>query len=214
MQYIVKLLLLLPHFAGWACSYFFNAKLKFLFSLIKAEFITELYRRQFCSFGKGSKIHSITSILSPERISIGKDTRIGRMALLRCFDAEGESGLSSIVIGDNSSIGDMSTITSTKKITIGNGVLTGRMVIITDNSHGHTNVPEELDISPIYRPVISNGEVIIDDNVWIGEKASIMPGVHIGIGSIIAANAVVTKDVPSYTIVGGCPAKIIKTMKK
>lgn len=56
----------------------------------------------------------------------------------------------------------------------------------------------------------SKGDIIVDDDVWIGYGATIMSGVHIGQGAVIAAGAVVTKDVPSYSIVGGVPAKIIK----
>lgn len=58
------------------------------------------------------------------------------------------------------------------------------------------------------------GEVIIDDYVWIGVRAIILPGVHIGEGAVIAAGAVVTKDVPPYTIVAGVPAKEIKKRMK
>lgn len=56
----------------------------------------------------------------------------------------------------------------------------------------------------------SNGPIIVDDDVWIGYRATILSGVHIGQGAIIAAGAVVTKDVPPYSIVGGVPARIIK----
>ncbi len=56
---------------------------------------------------------------------------------------------------------------------------------------------------------ISKGNILIDDDVWIGAKATIMSGVHINQGAIIAAGAVVTKDVPPYAIVGGVPAKVI-----
>ena len=54
------------------------------------------------------------------------------------------------------------------------------------------------------------GDIIIDDDVWIGYGATIMSGVHISQGAVIAAGAVVTKDVPPYAIVGGVPAKVIK----
>ena len=57
---------------------------------------------------------------------------------------------------------------------------------------------------------ISKGNIIIDDDVWIGFGATIMSGVHIGQGAVIAAGSVVTKDVPPYAIVGGVPAKVIK----
>lgn len=54
------------------------------------------------------------------------------------------------------------------------------------------------------------GDTVIGNDVWIGYNATIMPGIHIGDGEIIATNAVVTKDVPSYSIVGGNPAKLIR----
>lgn len=57
---------------------------------------------------------------------------------------------------------------------------------------------------------ISKGDIIIDDDVWLGTNSTIMSGVHIGQGAVVAAGAVVTKDVPPYAIVGGVPAKIIK----
>jgi acetyltransferase-like isoleucine patch superfamily enzyme len=52
--------------------------------------------------------------------------------------------------------------------------------------------------------------VTIEDNVWIGDKATILPNVHIGKGAIIAANAVVTHDVPAYAVAAGNPARIIQ----
>ncbi len=64
------------------------------------------------------------------------------------------------------------------------------------------------------RPVKSKGSIVIGDNVWIGDKATILPGVIIGDGAVIAANAVVSKDVPAYCVAGGNPAKIIKQAKK
>lgn len=56
----------------------------------------------------------------------------------------------------------------------------------------------------------SKGDIIIDDDVWIGYGATIMSGVHVAQGAVIAAGAVVTKDVPAYAVVGGVPAKVIK----
>lgn len=58
--------------------------------------------------------------------------------------------------------------------------------------------------------VVSKGDIIVDDDVWIGYGATIMSGVHIGQGAVVAAGAVVTKDVPPYAIVGGVPANVIK----
>ena len=58
----------------------------------------------------------------------------------------------------------------------------------------------------------SKGDIIVDDDVWIGYRATVMSGVHIGQGAVVAAGAVVTKDVPENTIVGGIPTKVIKSI--
>ena len=57
---------------------------------------------------------------------------------------------------------------------------------------------------------LSKGDIVVDDDVWIGYGATILSGVHIGQGAVVAAGAVVTKDVPPYAVVGGVPAKVIK----
>ena len=88
----------------------------------------------------------------------------------------------------------------------------GRRVTITDNSHGKNTSYVEFQLSPCKRNIYSKGPVIIEDNVWIGDKATILAGVKIGFGSIVGANSVVTKDVPPYSIVGGVPAKILSTL--
>lgn len=61
---------------------------------------------------------------------------------------------------------------------------------------------------------MSKGPVIIGQNVWVGDKATILPGVTIGDGAVIGANSVVTKDVPPYSIVGGNPAKVLKQLNR
>ena len=98
-------------------------------------------------------------------------------------------------------------------ITIGDGLLTGRYVYIGDNSHGGLTAEESL-LPPAQRKLISKGEIVIGNNVWIGDKATILAGVHIGDNVIVAANAVVTKDVQSNNVVAGVPAVVIKTLKR
>lgn len=145
-------------------------------------------------------------------ISIGQNTIIGRNVCLQCWDKyKNESFYLELSIGHNSSIRDDGHITCCNKILIGNGVRIGPKVLITDNSHG-ASTRELLELNPIERPLFSKGPVIIEDNVWIGEKASIMPNVKIGKGAIIGANSVVTKDVSSYSIVGGNPARVLKQL--
>lgn len=112
-------------------------------------------------------------------------------------------------IGNNCNFGAYNHITCANSITIGNNLLTGKWVTITDNSHGSTDL-QTLQVPPALRPVVSKGAVVIYNNVWIGEKVTILPNVTIGEGAVIAANSVVTKDVPPFSIVAGNPARIIK----
>lgn len=160
---------------------------------------------------EGSLIYPY-QIKGEKYISIGKGTTIHKGVILTAWDKYGQQIFNpSIVIGENTNIGEYAHITACKEIIIGNNVLTGRRILISDNSHGNLS-KEEIDIPPIQRPLHVKGSVIIEDNVWIGERACILSGVHIGKGAIIAANAVVTHDVPAATIVGGVPAKIIKSI--
>lgn len=110
-------------------------------------------------------------------------------------------------------LGEDTFITASNRIVIGRNSLFGRMVTVTDNSHGTTSI-EDLSKAPHLRMVISKGEVVVGENVWIGDKATILPGVHIGNGAVVGANAVVTKDVPPFCVVGGIPAKILHCVKE
>lgn len=114
-----------------------------------------------------------------------------------------------LIIGDNTSFNYYCHVGCINRIEIGNNVLIGSRVLITDHSHGKL---ERTDVPFAKRKLISKGPVIIEDNVWIGENACIMPGVHIGTGSIIGANAVVTHDVPAYSLAVGAPAKVVKQL--
>lgn len=140
-------------------------------------------------------------------ITIGKNTRVDRHNILTAWFLTNKEP--ELKIGDNCDIGQYNHITCVNKVVIGNGVLTGRWVTITDNSHGNSSI-ESMIQRPALRKVESKGEVIIEDNVWIGDKCTILPHVHIGKGVVVAANSVVTKDVPDFCVVGGNPAKILK----
>ena len=172
-------------------------------------------RGRFAAFGKGSRIYPRAALLVGEQyIHIGKDVTIGQQIQLTAWDRFGDQVFTpQIVIGDGASIGDDAHITAVNRIEIGRNVLTGKHVLITDNAHGAVDAAL-LETAPNKRPLISKGPVIIEDNVWIGEKASILPGVHIGRGAIIGAGAVVTKDGPAGTMAIGVPARIVKIEKQ
>lgn len=163
----------------------------------------------FASFGKTSRIAKGVTLLGGANISIGNKCFIGQYSSLTVWTEESDKEHPEMIIGDSVSIGAFNHITCTNRIVIGDGVLTGKFVTVTDNSHGNTDY-ESLHIKPNDRDVVSKGSVVIGINVWIGDKATILPGVTIGDGAVIAANAVVTKDVPTYSVVAGNPARIIK----
>ena len=181
---------------------------------IYARVYTGWLYRYFKHFGNSVIVPPIRHFKGGKYISVGEGTTLGKNMVLTAWDKyEGESFLPEITIGNGCSIGDDAHITAINSIIIGNNVLTGKKILITDNSHGAA-VRELMDIFPIRRPLYSKGPVIINDNVWIGEKASIMPGVKVGKGSIIAANSVVAKDVPDYCVAAGIPAEIISRMSE
>lgn len=172
-------------------------------------------QRYACRLGNSTLIISGEITLRCEDcIMIGNRTRIDNGSVITAWKRtpDGTTHNPIISIGKECSIGEYNHITSTNKIIIGDHLLTGRWVTITDNSHGDTDYASLLT-NPIMRIVKSKGPVIIGNNVWIGDKATILPGVTIGDGAVIAANAVVTKDVPAYSVVGGNPARIIKQAK-
>lgn len=109
-----------------------------------------------------------------------------------------------IEIGDNSGIGVNCLMSG--PVRIGNDVMIGPDVIILTLSHrfDRLDVPMRVQGSREAEPVV------ISDDVWIGTRAIILPGVSVGRGAIVGAGAIVTRDVPEYAIVGGNPARIIK----
>lgn len=171
-------------------------------------------RRGFQKFGKSSRIRPTFNVLLGEKyMSIGEECYIGKDVQLTATDCfEDQVFTPKITIGNNCSIHDYAHVTAINEIRIGNNVRTGKNVLITDNSHGVSSY-ELLETAPNYRPLYSKGPVIIEDNVWIGAKSSIMPGVRIGRGAIIGAGSIVTKDIPDFALAAGNPAKVIRIMK-
>jgi len=118
-----------------------------------------------------------------------------------------------IEFGENVQVNDYVHIAAVESIKIGNNVLIASKVFITDHNHGnygdapysHSNPT----VAPQNRP-LTKKPVVIEDNVWIGEFVTILPGVTIKEGSIIGAMSVVTKTIPPYSIAVGIPAKVIK----
>lgn len=167
-------------------------------------------RPQFSKMGNHTIFEKTGYLKGLKYISIGDNVHFDSMIFLTAWDRfAGETFSPRISIGDNCSFGAFNHITSINRIIIGDGCLVGKFVTISDNNHGNTEF-SSLMISPMKRKLVSNGGIIIGKNVWIGDKATILGDVEIGEGAVIAANAVVTSNVDSYSVVAGCPAKVIK----
>lgn len=129
-------------------------------------------------------------------VKCGRNINVERGALFSSYNLE---------IGDNSGIGINSRLHTEGGIIIGKDVMMGPEVVIMTQNHKHSNVNIPMIEQGNYRE-----PVIIEDDVWIGTRVIILPGVRIGKSSIIGAGAVVTKDIPPFSIAGGNPAKVIK----
>ena len=110
-------------------------------------------------------------------------------------------------IGEYTFIGRGTEIEVSRRVTIGKGVLIAPGVFITDHNHA-------LKLgAPMFQQRGEEAEVVIGDDVWIGANAVVLCGVTIGEGAVVAAGAVVNRDVEPYAIVGGVPAKPIGSRK-
>jgi len=141
-------------------------------------------------------------------ISNGFTTGIG--CRLEAYPVDNKS--KTLIIGKNVQINDYVHITAMQSVKIGDNVLLASKIYISDCTHGFYEGGTN-DSSPLEPPQSRKykmNPVVIEDNVWIGEFVSILPGVTIGKGSIIGANSVVTRNIDENCIAVGSPARIIK----
>jgi acetyltransferase-like isoleucine patch superfamily enzyme len=152
-------------------------------------------------------------ILGSQYIQIGENFLSFAGLRIEAYDKHmGNIYTPKIIIGNDVSLNYDCHIGSINRITIGNNVLMASKIFITDHFHGDIN-SNFLKTPPAKRIIFSKGPVIIEDNVWIGEGAAIMPNVKIGRNSIIGANAVVTNDIPPNCVAGGVPARVIRRLE-
>lgn len=165
--------------------------------------------RTFLVFKKARLIRFPIDIRGKKFIEIGKGFTTGVGCRIEAYP-EGNKKI--LFIGDNFQMNDYVHITAMESVQIGKNVLFASKIYISDCSHGSYN-GDKNDSSPLQiptdRPMYSK-PVIIEDNVWLGEFVSVLPGVKIGKGTIVGANSVVSKSLPENVIAVGIPAKPIK----
>jgi len=158
------------------------------------------YRKRLKRLGVGASLEVGLQIIGPQNVSVGEQFSCMR----DCFLAAGDGR---IEIGDrvrfNTNVHMNACIRG--RIVLGNDVLVGPNVVMRTSDH----VTTALD-RPITQQGHISGEIIVEDDVWLGGNVSLVGGVHVGRGAVVAAGAVVIHDVEPYTIVGGVPARFIK----
>jgi len=170
----------------WVCAFRF-IRLKVLHPHIKTEgFVflgpkVELYARK----GYG-------------RLTLGRWVFIGKGNAIRCHEGN-------LRIGDKVVFGAKNTINCYMDIEIGNDCIFADWIYMCDFDHRY----EDMTI-PIKNQGIVKSPVKLEGDIWIGEKSTILRGVTVGSGSVIASHALVNRDVPRNSIVGGVPAKVLK----
>lgn len=195
-------------YIGYLLHFFYPAKLSEYMQATVAHIYTGYLSAYFGHIGHNSVFAFRMSLhRGASRISIGNNVQIEKGAEMYTWSSNAR-----IIIGNDCQLRTYFKISAYDSILIGNGLLTGTNVLITDNSHGATEIAQ-LRINPNCRPVYSKGPVEIGNNVWIGNNVCIMPNVKIGDGVIIGANSVVTHDIPPYSVAAGCPAHVIKTLQ-
>lgn len=142
----------------------------------------------------------------PGGIRIGERTILMHGAILHVYNFR-DLPSAGIRIGDDSLIGEYSVIRGQGGVTIGDRVYTSPLVQILAVNH----VFDDPSVPFIDQGITALG-VVIEDDVWIGAGAIVLDGVQVGEGAVISAGAVVTKDVPPHTVVGGIPARVLKTI--
>lgn len=178
------------------------------------------HRLRLGALGEGTEIEPGVSLQYPERIHLGAGTRLGRHVTIRA-NTQDSSGIrignqvlvqdgvvinanqGSVSIGDRCWLGPFCLVYGNGGVRIGKDVLVAGHTSINSISHR----AERCDI-PINAQGLICAPVVIEDDVWIGLNAVILQGITLGRGAIIGAGAVVTRDVPPWSIAVGVPARV------
>lgn len=168
------------------------------------------------SAGPGTVVAMPSSLLNPERLHIGRDTYIHPYCRIEIITANPHLDGAAlnhndarIEIGDRCVINSFTHIGAMTRIVMGNDVGIASGVCIEDHHYIYEGASSG---APLKKQPFRTAEVILEDGCMIGEHAVILPGVTIGANSWVGANAVVTEDVPPYSIVAGVPARVVRQM--
>ncbi len=152
-------------------------------------------------YGHSARVVGRPRIENHGHITLGDDVLLRSANLaLELYTAPGAE----IVVGNRCIINSGASLAATKSIILGNRVYLGTLVFIMDSNFHDVH---DRQVHPPGRPVV------LEDDVWIGVKATVLPGVRIGRGSVVGAHSLVTRDVPPYTLVAGSPARVLRSLR-
>ena len=179
-------------------------------------FMDSVYSRIIAARLQGAKNLRVfgrpVMITGGKNITVGDNVEICRLARIDAITYYPNTGqhFEPVLKLENNVVVQVSChIGCINRVEIGEYTTMGARTYITDHTHG-TVEPEDLKFPPRHRKLHSKGPVKIGKYVAIGEGCIILPGVTIGDHSVIGANAVVTKDIPPYSVAAGNPAKVLK----
>jgi acetyltransferase-like isoleucine patch superfamily enzyme len=151
--------------------------------------------------------HGVYLHACPNGIRIGAESYVMKNAILHVYNFR-DLPNAGITIGERSLIGEACILRGQGGITIGNDVYLAPLVQILAVNHVYHDTTR-----PISHQGITAQGIVVEDGAWIGGSAIILDGVRIGCNAVVGAGAVVTKDVPPYTIVVGNPARIVRDLQ-
>lgn len=177
------------------------------FSKFKAAMKKYFIGRKFKLFGKNVVLMQPCMITNPDYIEIEDNVFIREYSRIEAIKFDGRTNYKPLLrIRRGAHIEQFFHVGACEYVEIGENVLIAGRVYISDHNHRFS----EIDKPILAQGIEAGGKVVIEENAWLGEGCVILPGVTVGKNSIIGSNAVVTKDVPPYSIAVGIPAKIIK----
>ena len=178
------------------------------YKLKRAQIFTRILRADFGDIGKGTIIYPPFHSNNASGVYMGANCQMhpgGWIDTINEYSGVKHTGR--IEIGDGSYFGYRVSIAACRKMIIGKNVVCADNVYISDFLHGF----EDINLPILITPLVSAGPIVIEDQVWLGQRVCVLPNVRIGRHSVVGANSVVTKDIPAYLIAVGIPAKVIKT---
>jgi len=159
--------------------------------------------RQLRHLGAGAHVVGPFRLDGADRVSLGAGTFVQEGAWLYACPIDQHPA--SLVIGEGCVFGYRNHIAAVRDVVIGNRVLTANNVYISDNVHGF----DDVTIPIMDQPVRFKGAVSVGDGSWLGENVCII-GARVGRNCVIGANAVVTRDIPDFSVAVGSPARVIR----